>query len=106
MDYKAFISRRITKLREAEGVSARKMSLDMGHNINYINHIENGRTEPSLEKLIHICDYLRVSPQEFFDEGNPYPAKLKDFVEDAKRLDDKELAHLSNFIKEIISKRK
>ena len=106
MDYDVFVSERISKLRQSKGVSARDMSLSIGQNVNYINHIENRKTEPSLSGLIYICDYFGIKPQEFFDEGNQHPAKLKDFIEDVKQLDENELLHLSSFIKEIISKKK
>jgi transcriptional regulator with XRE-family HTH domain len=100
------VPERIAKLRLAKGASARDMSLSIGQNVNYINHIENRKTEPSLTGLIYICDYFGITLKEFFDEGNPYPAQLSGFMEDVKQLDEKELAHLSDFVKEIISKRK
>ena len=34
---------RLAKLREAAGISARQMSLDLGLNKNYINSIESGK---------------------------------------------------------------
>ena len=106
MDYNVFVAERVAKLRQAKGASARDMSLSIGQNVNYINHIENRKTEPSLSGLIYICEYFGITPHEFFDEGNPHPARLKDFMEDVKRLNESELLHLSNFIKEIIDKKK
>ena len=106
MDYGNFVAERIAKLRQARGVSARDMSLSIGQNVNYINRIENRKAEPSLSGLIYICDYFGLTPQEFFDRETPYPVRLKDFMEDVKRLDENELLHLSSFVKEIISKRK
>ena len=107
MDYQAFIAERIAKLRQAKGnVSARDMSLSIGQNVNYINHIENRKTEPSLSGLIFICEYFGLTLHEFFDEENPHPARLKDFIEDVKLLDENELLHLSSFIKEIVTKKK
>ena len=106
MDLSVFIPDRIAKLRQAKGVSARDMSLTMGQNANYINHIENRKMEPSYTGLGHICDYFGITAREFFDEGNPYPAKVKDFIEDIKQLDENELTYLAGFVKEIVSKRK
>jgi len=56
--------------------------------------------------LIYICDYFGISPSEFFDAENPCPARLKELFEDMKQLNENELLHLSNFIKEIVSKKK
>jgi len=106
MDYEVFVSERVAKLRQAKGVSARDMSLSIGQNVNYINHIENRKMEPSLSGLIYICDYFGITPQEFFDEGNQNPAQLRDFIEDVKRLDESALTHLSSFISDIIGKKK
>ena len=38
---------RLAKLREAAGISARQMSLDLGLNKNYINSSESGKNYPA-----------------------------------------------------------
>ncbi len=101
MDYESFVSKRTTQLRMAKGVSARDMSLAMGQNGNYINLIENRKSEPSLAGLYNICDYFGITPKEFFDEGNLQPARLNDLMEDVKRLSENELLRLADFIKAI-----
>ena len=60
-------SERLAQLRSAKGVSGREMSLSMGQSAGYINNIENGNNLPSLAMFFEICEYLRVSPQEFFN---------------------------------------
>lgn len=40
----------------------------LGQNVNYINLIENGKRLPSLQGFFAICDYLGVTPAEFFGE--------------------------------------
>ena len=106
MDYENFVPERIAKLRQDKGVSARDMSLSMGQNVNYINHIENRKTEPSLSNLFGICDYFGITPQEFFDEDNQQPATLRALIADIKRLNENALIHLTEFIKEISKKQK
>lgn len=64
---------RLAKLREELGISARQMSLELGQNESYINRIENGKIYPSLQVFFYICDYLHVTPKEFFDEDLPEP---------------------------------
>ena len=57
---------RLSSLRNNRGISARKMSLDLGYNIAYINNIENGKAYPKMEIFLEMCAYLGVTPSEFF----------------------------------------
>ena len=66
MDEKEF-GMRLSVLRNQKGVSARDMSLSIGQNPAYINHIENGRSTPSFPVFTYICEYLGISEKEFFD---------------------------------------
>ena len=75
--YEEFTQNRIAQLRMQNNVSARDMSLSLGQNDSYINRIENKKALPSLQGLFYICEYFSISPQEFFDEGNVYPAQLQ-----------------------------
>ena len=84
-----FISKRLGRLRTQRQVSARDMSLSIGQANNYITNIENGKSMPSIQGLFYICDYLKISPSEFFDEGNTNPALLNKIMEQLKLLDDK-----------------
>ena len=56
------------QLRNAKEISAREMSLSLGQNVNYINYIENGRNFPSMQGFFLICDYLGISPADFFEK--------------------------------------
>ena len=71
--YEDFLPERLAKLRTQKGVSARDMSLSLGQANNYINNIENKKSLPSMQAFFYICEYLDVTPQEFFDEGNAHP---------------------------------
>ena len=70
-------SKNLTALRTAKGVSAREMSLFLGQCAGYINDIENGRTMPSLVMLFEICEYLQISPEQFFAYTNNNADKTK-----------------------------
>lgn len=63
-----FIRKRITELRLKKGVSEVKMSKDLGHSNSYITQITSGRSNPSIQELLYIIDYLGVSPKLFFTE--------------------------------------
>ncbi len=105
MVYEDFVPERLAKLRMQKGVSARDMSLSLGQANNYINNVENKKTLPSMQSFFYICEYLGVTPQEFFDEGNPNPAALKEFIAEAKKLDSKTMSYILGIMKELNSKK-
>ena len=61
------IQQRITDLRLQKGVSELKMSRDLGHSDGYIHHIAAGRSLPSMQEFLYICEYFGVTPSVFFD---------------------------------------
>ena len=101
MDEKDF-SLRLAQLREKKGVSARDMSLSIGQNPGYINNIESGKSMPSLSGIFYICEYLGITPSEFFDTESKNPTRLNDVIRDLKRLNDKQLDAISTLIKDIV----
>ena len=72
-----FIRERITALRIRKNVSEYKMSLDLGHSKSYIQSISSGRAIPSLGEFLYICEYLGVTPKEFFDEEIKEPQSVR-----------------------------
>ncbi len=103
--YEDFVPERLAKLRTQKGVSAHDMSLSLGQANNYINNIENKKSLPSMQSFLYICEYLGVTPQEFFDEGNPAPQALKEFIAEAKQLDSRSMGYILGIMKELNSKR-
>ena len=102
--YEEFTQNRIAQLRAQKNVSARDMSLSLGQNGSYINHIENRKALPSLPGLFYICEYLHITPQEFFDESNDAPVQMKDLIADLKKLDSAMLAKIADLVKEIVER--
>ena len=103
MDEKDF-ALRLATLRTKKNVSARQMSLDIGQNQGYINHIETSQGTPSLAGIFYICEYLGVTPSEFFDIDNKNPAKLNKINEYLKKLDDEQLEMVENLVKNLANK--
>ena len=100
-----FISKRVASLREAKKISARKMSLELGQSSEYINQIENGRSYPSIEGLINICEYLDISLSDFFDDKTQYPIQYKKLIQELNKLDSIELEKVIDMIKMITNKK-
>ncbi len=99
--YEEEFSRRLSELRVKKGVSARDMSLSIGQNAAYINHIENQQTYPSLPVFFTICEYFRISPMEFFSMQDKDPACISSIVEDLRRLNPEQLHSLSIIIRDL-----
>lgn len=103
--YEEFTQNRIAQLRMQNNVSARDMSLSLGQNDSYINRIENKKALPSLQGLFYICEYFSISPQEFFDEDNVYPAQLSSIIEDLRKLDKDSLEHIGAIIRKLANQK-
>ncbi len=103
MDESQFAAR-LVQLRTLKGVSARDMSLSIGQNHAYINTIENGKMLPSLSGFFYICDYLGITPMEFFDESSENPAELKSITEDLKKLNHHQREAVAVVVRELAKK--
>lgn len=86
-----FIRDRISILRTKQGISEYKMSLDLGHSKSYVQSISSGRSLPSLPEFLYICEYLGVTPKEFFDTEMEEPQLIHQLIEYAKRLSPDDL---------------
>jgi len=82
---------RLSYLRTQKKVSAREMSLSLGQNGSYINRIENLRTMPSMRLFFYICEYLEVTPKEFFDIDTINPTMNHEIIDELKKLNSKQL---------------
>lgn len=104
MDYVEWFHARVASLRAQKGVSARDMSLSLGQSESYINKIENRHTLPSLTGFFYICDYLEITPQEFFDTDTESPYRSKEFLREFNKLTAKQAEHLLEVIRDITEK--
>ena len=95
---------RLAKLRTVKNVSAREMSLSIGQSENYINKIENSKSFPSMTAFFDICDYLGISPKDFFDADNNNPDQVSDMVGDYKRIDSDAQSHIAGLVKILTEK--
>ena len=66
-----FLRDRVTELRMRKNVSEYEMSLSLGRCKGYVQGISSGRTLPSMSGFFSICDYLEISPGDFFKSGEP-----------------------------------
>lgn len=103
--YDNFFSSRLASLRSEKGISARDMSLSIGQNPGYINYIENGKALPSMSGFFYICEYLDISPSEFFDGENKAPEEIRLLMQDLKKLSPKELESIAFLVQTLAEKK-
>lgn len=100
----AFVRSRISQLRIKKGVSEYRMSTDLGHSKSYIQSISSGKSLPSFSEFLYICEYLGVTPVEFFDAGIEDPQSICKLRDLAKQLSSEDLAALLNMAERLADK--
>ncbi len=60
-DIRTLFGSRLRKLRNDQGLSQKSLADQMGVSRTYISKIENGRQNPTLEKIYNISTCLNVS---------------------------------------------
>ena len=91
-----FISERISELRTKKNVSEYRMSTDLGHSKSYMQSISSGRSMPSLNEFLYICEYLGVTPKEFFDEDITEPQLVQKLYQLTRNMSKEDLEILIN----------
>ena len=104
VDYAELFPRRLTELRINKGVSARDMSLSLGQSESYINKIENRHALPSLQGFFYICEYLGITPSEFFNTNVSSPTKAREIAENINKLTPIQAEHIILIINDMTSK--
>jgi len=103
--YEDLFYKRLIELRIAKNVSARDMSLSIGQSPGYVNGLENRKGFPSMQVFFYICEYLGVSPSEFFDAGNTYPSEMKEALSLLGHLDHEQLTNLIALLKSMMKEK-
>ena len=97
--YKELFCERLAQLRIKKGVSARDMSLSLGQSPGYINNIENRKNLPSMAAFFNICEYLQITPRDFFFVVAANPLLLTGLIKELKALDEKQLGNILEIAK-------
>jgi transcriptional regulator with XRE-family HTH domain len=100
-DYLDYFANRISKLRTTKGVSARDMSLSIGQSEGYIGQIERKHNLPSMSAFLCLCEYLGITPKEFFDDVIEAPAVFLELMNNSKDLNEEQLRNINNIVKDL-----
>ena len=49
-----------------------------------------------------ICEYLNISPRDFFDMDTDYPKELQDLIVNLKKLDERQLHNISGIVEGLV----
>ena len=99
--YRQEFRQRLSELRIHQGISARDMSLSLGLSEGYINKVENGKILPTMSTFFEICDYLDITPQEFFDYQESSPLEIHIAVEEMNKMNPEQRDRLIRIMKDI-----
>jgi len=69
------VGARIRQLREAEGLSMRKLATKSGLSVGFLSQVERGLSSIALSSLHQVTSALGCSMSEFFGEAQPAPAE-------------------------------
>ena len=99
-----FVRNRISELCLKKRVSKCRMSLDLGHSKSYIQSISSGKALPSFSEFLCLCDYLGVTPKEFFDADIKEPQLVCKLKELAKNLTEDDLVAMITLAERLADK--
>lgn len=84
------IRNRIADLCYRHGVSQWQVSHDLGHSGAYISNITTGKTLPSMQEFLSICEYFNITPEAFFSESQD-PVLICEVLEQLRQMTDEDV---------------
>ncbi len=99
-----FIGKRITALRLLKNVSEVHMSNALDKSDGYIQSFSSGRALPSMTEFLNICNYLGVTPMQFFDVDSENPALLNKAAALMKNMGEDDFEALIDLLSKHIKK--
>ncbi len=92
------IGKKITMLREKQGITTNKLANLAGISQSYLREVEMGKKNPTVETLSYICFALNIGLEDFFSSDTGINIFLKSAIQ---KLSDSEQIKLAEFINEI-----
>ena len=59
----------------------------------------NKKALPSMKTFFYICEYLEITPKDFFHFSQRYPETLVPLIADLEALDGEQLEHIAAIVK-------
>ena len=99
--FKDFVKHKISTIRLARGYTSRGLSLELNKSSEYLNQLENGRLNPSLEFLYEFCAFFDITLASFFDTDNAHPVEFNDICKNLSSLLPEEVNQIAAIVKTI-----
>lgn len=97
-----FFRDRLRFLRNERKISAREMSLALGQNETYINKIETGRNSTTMAGFLKICEFLQITPEQFFSSTAKNTVLLdSEILSRFHRLTPRQSEYMMSFLKDL-----
>ncbi|MEW6624388.1 MAG: helix-turn-helix transcriptional regulator [Bacillota bacterium] len=94
------VAKHLQKLRKDKGYSVYKLAKLSDISSTYLHEIERGEKQPTVEKIIQICNGLGITLSDFFAEEEPeLNPELKKLLQEAKELSPHQLKAIINTVK-------
>ncbi|MCI7523534.1 helix-turn-helix transcriptional regulator [Roseburia hominis] len=100
--YEEKFCKRLIQLRMKKDVSARDMSLSIGQNPGYINNIETGKSLPSMTNFFYICEYLEITPMDFFNFDSSRPKEIDMLYNNLNKLSDSQFNNIQEIVNDLV----
>ena len=75
------VIKRLGYFRAKANLSLRETSFRLGYNPQFMKTIENKTIELKVKTLLHFCEIVEITPQEFFYLGQEYNKDDKNVLE-------------------------
>lgn len=86
------LHKRLTELRTAKGYSVAKLSKSSGVAASFIQRIESGEQNPTVDRMEKICRGLGITMADFFNEGNTeLTPDMMEFVNKVRNLTQEQI---------------
>ena len=77
----------------------------MHQNPSYINRIENQKAYPSMQVFFYICDYLKITPGDFFNQHMSYPKEINELIKILQNLNSEQLKLIKQIAEQFCKKK-
>ena len=95
----------IKRKRFERGLTQQDIADHLNVSVKSVSRWENGVNMPSMTAFFYICDFLHVTPEEFFSYETPNPLKTRDTYDLFCQLNDRQHDLVQSLIIEITRKR-
>lgn len=75
-----------------------KISLNLGRSKGYIQSISSGRSLPSMNTFLDICDYFHLTPREFFSPEITNPSLLHEVISNLETCSEDDLILINEIL--------